>query len=315
MNVLIIGGNGVIGSQLVSILENTGATVILIAKHPSILVKSSKTREELYIDRKCHLLFRQKLNATLKKINNQLDAVIDVIPFSEDDAKQTLELFGNRAKHIISISSSLVYKSSNLPKTEEYPTYKTHSHKYIQGKLDVENFWLNSGFKNYTIIRPHHIIGPGALMGCVPLHNRAKNILSLSELTLIEGGKIKLSFIHSRDLAQLIIGIIGKQESKGNLFNAVNPHPITALDYYQIIGEIRGKKYCINTLDKTLEILINSPWLPMIEQHIYSADKIIKLSGHDPKISLKTALKETHKYQLNSPRISFDIHHRMNGII
>ncbi|MBX4210867.1 hypothetical protein KW783_02750 [Candidatus Parcubacteria bacterium] len=141
-NALVIGGTGVIGiptvMQLIKHYEYNVHTISLSrAENPQF----PPTVKQHIVDRNTPE-HETVVQTTSAQLDNDWDVVIDLIAFDDKSALQTYTLFKNIARHIITVSTTLVYDRSiklKKPITEETPlAQEGELGGYVDGKLKLE---------------------------------------------------------------------------------------------------------------------------------------------------------------------------------
>ena len=100
MNILIIGGTGFIGSQVVKILAEKGNDVTVFHRG------NTKTEhKEILGERKNLTNFKDEF----EKLKPQI--VIDVINYTEQDATHLMQTFRGIAERVVALSSQDVYRA------------------------------------------------------------------------------------------------------------------------------------------------------------------------------------------------------------
>ena len=92
------------------------------------------------------------------------DLVIDCIAYKPEDIRQDIEVFGNRAHHLIFVSTDFVYDPFNrqFPQPEDSAHYQTEGYAYQKRLCELELINSDTGTMAWTTVRPSHIYGPGS---------------------------------------------------------------------------------------------------------------------------------------------------------
>ena len=158
VNVLIIGGTGLISTGIVKALRERGATITVFNR--------GQTDDRLGPDVLRLTGDRQDFSAfeTAMATTCPWDAVIDMICFRPDEAESALRAFAGRCGHFIFCSTVCTYGDTQtiMPTLETTPQ-APHS-TYGREKLACEKLFLRAnaeGKMPVTIIRPSHTFGPG----------------------------------------------------------------------------------------------------------------------------------------------------------
>jgi nucleoside-diphosphate-sugar epimerase len=318
---LVIGGTGILGIPLVRQLISGGEYEV----HSISLEKASDPHfppsvHEHVVDRNS-----QGYESVIGGLNSEIDfwdVVVDLIAFDDVSSRQTYELFKDEARHIISISTSLVYdrsEPSKGPILEDAPLAQEGAlGGYVDGKLRLERFWQGITDVNWTIFRPYHVLGEHSLLGCVPERNRdpglVKAIRKGDALRLCDGGDISFNFIHPRDIATAICETIGKGAAFRQAFNLVNPEIVIAKEYYVEVARQISASIKIEKVPMAQVWEESKGWEMTTLPHVYGMGKLEKAIGFVPQVPLKEGIRDalSHQPKFNMPIEEIPIHKRMN---
>lgn len=223
MKILFIGGTGVISSSCSELCIEKGFDLFLLNRGISFRTPPPGTKL-IHAD-------ISDIKSVDSALNNQsFDVIVDWIAFNEDDVKRDYELFRNRTKQYIFISSASAYQKppQKLPITEEVPLINPYW-KYSQAKIDCENY-LISRFKEdgfpVTICRPSHTYDktkPALKAGYLPFHR-----MKTGKKIIIHGdGNTLWTLTHTLDFARGFIGLIGNQDTIGQAYHITSDETLT----------------------------------------------------------------------------------------
>ncbi len=254
MNVLVLGGNGFIGSHLVDKLILEGHTVRVFDKNEEHFRKPLSTVDYHLgefgnrgllslalneIDVVIHLI-----STTLPKTSND-DPVFDV----QSNVIETLFLLeqcvANKIKKIIFTSSGgTVYgRPQSLPVVEENPTNPICSYGIC--KLTIEKYFAL--FKqlynlDFVIIRPSNPFGsrqnPGGIQGAIPVF--LQRILKNETIQIWGTGEVVRDFVYVENLVDAIYNSIIYQTSS-RIFNVGCGKGYSLNDILSIMKRITGR--------------------------------------------------------------------------
>lgn len=173
--------------------------------------------------------------------NLTFDVVIDFICYTEDQAKFDVELFKDKTKQFIFISSVTVYKrlTKYLPFKEDCPKWELSDYNYALDKVKCEKVFMDAHRKfNFpiTIVRPAHTYDT---IIPVPLgHNcfTAPQRYIDGKAILIAGDGTNLwTLTHSKDFARAVLGLLGNSKAIGEAFHITGDEWLTWLDITEIL--------------------------------------------------------------------------------
>lgn len=238
MKVLFIGGTGNISKSVSKLcaaegidlyLLNRGKTGVEIPGTKSIKADISNIKE---------------VSSALKKHN--WDVVVNWIVFAEKEIRRDIELFRNKTKQYVFISSASVYQKPPLHPviTESTPLYNPYW-QYSRDKIACEEL-LNSAYREIdfpiTIVRPSHtydIFIPVAVGGW----NRYAVIdrMKKGKKVIVHGDGTSLWVLtHSQDFAKAFVGLLGNQQAIGNAFHITSDEVLTWNQIYTTIAGAIG---------------------------------------------------------------------------
>ena len=262
--IVVTGGSGFIGSNLVNFLNDIGEEEILIVEELDTYVKKFENLKDLkYLDCLDKQAFIQDLKRNSTKYKNNISQIFHLGACSkttEPDrdyimstnfvfSKDLLEYSANNKISLIYASSASVYGEGKA--FIEQPKYESYLNHYAESKLMFDNYYrdnmskINSqvvGLRYFNVFGPreHHKQG----MSSVIYHffNQRK---SHSEIKLFKGshgyedGEQRRDFIHVDDTVKVknwfkqnpaVSGIYNVGTGTSRTFNDI---AVCVLDYYK----------------------------------------------------------------------------------
>ena len=191
MRILVTGGTGRIGRQLVRALQKKGFEVRVFTRKPEKEVGVETTGE---------------LNASGCRAVIHLAASIDYLAPEEELFEANVELTRKalaaakkaKARFVFMSSTSLYHAPPSLPINEEQEP--TPVNAYGRSKLAAEQLVKNSGL-THCIVRAPMVYGPGFKTGFCKVFK----LLRKGKLQLIGNGKNRIAFIHVDDLVSALL--------------------------------------------------------------------------------------------------------------
>lgn len=204
---------------------------------------------------------------------------------------EALKVYG-KVKRFVYTSSSFVYGDFQSPvATEDHPTFPIDV--YGSSKLAGEN--LTRSFSQRSGVE-HVIIRPSAAYGPTDANRRVsqifvENAIMGKTLVLHEGGKEKVDFTYTSDLAEGFALAITHPKAVNQTFNVTTGSARSIKDFATIIKGV---------LPKT--VLEETPETDMVRPHrgTLSIEKAAKLLGYKPKYSLELGVPAYVEYILES---------------
>lgn len=155
-DILILGGTGAIGKQLVDILNQQGVFHVVVTSRRSC---SNKGNVE-YRCGNAHDIYW--LQSILQE--RMWDAIVDFMAYSTEEFSERVNVLLHNTKQYVYTSSARVYANAgNNPITEDSPRLLDvckdeeylKTDEYALAKARQENFLIRNNQKNWTIIRPY----------------------------------------------------------------------------------------------------------------------------------------------------------------
>jgi nucleoside-diphosphate-sugar epimerase len=234
--------------------------------------------------------------AAIERANVTWDLVIDCIGFTADHARQDLDLFATRAKHLVFLSSDFVCSPLDRPWRLDETFDRFDTAPYGAGKRAAEELLLACrGDMAVTVLRPCHIYGPGSLLGCIPLHGRDPQLLERIErretLNLLAGGVYLQQPMFVDDLCALAYACAGNAQTRGELFFVAGPEIIESQTFYKIVGETLGVPVTIGEAAVEPYLAANPDHRAFCCHRVYSRDKAQHAGLPLPATGLREGLR------------------------
>ena len=251
MKILIIGGSGHVSGAVAKVGLARGHEVWTITRGNRSLIEGVNS---LIADRNDH----NAMEEIVSRQNMAWDLVVDCICYGLNDIRQDMELFRQRARQFVFISTDFVYIPARrrFPQPEEAECWVSTGDTtgYGQKKRLCEEELINgdTGEMAWTIVRPCHIYGPTSELGCLPLHGRDPELIeklySGTAIQLVGGGHFLQQPILADDLGETIVSVAGNTGAHYRIFNAAGPDVIESWQYYQIIADVLAVKLSVEEI-------------------------------------------------------------------
>lgn len=290
MNILVLGGTGFIGQNVVQKFVENGHKVSLII-HENIPENLTKVKDKL-------IIFYGNIldkNTIMDAFKNQ-DIVVNLVGQICKDmnlfynlnivgALNVLELcIENSINNIILLSSSLVYgESDETPSKElDLPDPKTN---YALTKLITENIYtyFARGYNfNLRILRLSNVYGPNKKNGYI--YNIINAMEKNDEIIILNDGKQSRDFIYIDDAVDGIIKAIENLPKGVEIFNISTSKKVNLLEVISMIEKELPEKAKIRFVQDNA----------YNEKCVWADNNKAKsVFGFSPKIHLKLGIKNT----------------------
>jgi nucleoside-diphosphate-sugar epimerase len=247
MRVVIIGGSGHVGTYLVPRLVAAGHAVVVVSRGrraPYQAHGAWAVVEQQTIDRaaaEAAGTFGAQIAAL------QPDAVIDLICFTLDSARQLVEALRGRVQHLLHCGTIWVHGPSEIVPTTEAQPRKPFGEYGIQ-KAAIEAYLLAEARRRRfpaTVLHPGHIVGPGwAPLNPAGHFNPAvfTQLAAGAELALPNLGLETVHHVHADDVAQAFERALGHWGAAvGESFHVVSPAALTLRGYAEAVAAWFGQ--------------------------------------------------------------------------
>jgi nucleoside-diphosphate-sugar epimerase len=292
--ILLVGGSGFLSGTMARCALREGHEVWTVTrgKRPSIAGV-----QPIVGDRKDRPAFAGVF-ATLRQT---WDLVIDCIGFDAGDAKQDIEVFANRARHLVFISTDFVLSPDNRPWKVDETYERWNDTPYGSGKRAAEEVLLeysrraDASAMRATILRPCHIYGPGALLGCLPKHGRDPELIDRLKrgeaIQLIGGGFFLQQPVFAEDLWAMAISCMGNARSHGEIYFSPGAEIVESRVFYSIVADILGAKLAIEEIPISVYLKEHPEHRSFCAHRVYSTDKAHAHGLRIPATSLTEGLR------------------------
>ncbi len=238
MRVLFIGGTGNISTAVSRLAVEQGIDLYLLNRgETKVAIPGTKT-----------LIADIHQPETVRQAVQELtfDVVVNWIAFVPDDVQQDLEIFRDKTKQYIFISSASVYQKPPVHPviTESTPLYNPYW-DYSRNKIACEDFLMNAYRSEdfpITIVRPsltygtHFPIAIGG-WGCYTLTDR----LLRGQPIIVHGdGSSIWPVTHAADFAKGFVGLLGHPQAIGQAFHITSDELLTWNQIYATIAAALG---------------------------------------------------------------------------
>lgn len=236
MNVLFIGGTGIISSACVELAAARGINVVLLNRGhgtrpipPNVPVLQGDIRDK-------------EATAQLLK-GKTFDVVADFVAFTPEHIETDLALFRERTSQYIFISSASAYQTPpvNWPITESTPLrnpYWAYSRAKIACEERLMQAYREDGFP-VTIVRPSHTYDRTS----IPLDGKytvLDRIRSGKKVIVHGDGTSLWTLTHHRDFAKGFVGLLGNPHAIGDAVHITSDEVLTWNQIVDILAHAMG---------------------------------------------------------------------------
>ncbi len=307
-NVLIVGGTGNISWPVAKMLaedKDVNLYLININNNPDGLPDD--------VNRLTANIYTQTdyVKNALKDLT--FDSVINFVIMNVDDAKNSVDIFKNKTKQFIFISTVDVLDHRITCNVNEEMKRGNQFYDYGQNKEAAELFLLEEAKKGFplTIVRPTQTYSKGR----IPLSIKGKSCWSVvsrmirgKEVIIHGDGQGVWACTHANDFAPLFCSLVAEQKAVGEIYQVMNPETMTWDMIYQSLADLLDVDY--KPIYISTYLLDNSKvydWKGSIhgDKHFSNIFDISKVKqfypDYRPKIDIRTGLKMFLNYMEEHP--------------
>jgi nucleoside-diphosphate-sugar epimerase len=305
--VVVIGATGHIGSYLVPRLVRAGYEVVAVSRGERAPYRDAdewRVVERVTADREA-----EDAAGTFGERIAQLrpDAVIDLICFTPDSARQLVEALRPARPLLVHCGTIWVHgRAAVVPVTEDEP--RTAYGEYGEGKAAIEALLhaetLAGGVPS-VVLHPGHICGPGWPV-ITPAGNLDPDVwrrLATGEpLPLPALGLGVLNHVHADDVAQGFELALTRPHAIGNSFHVVAEQAMTCRGLATGVAAWFGREPVLDLVDwDEFEKRVGPGHSAATRDHIErsitaSIDRARSVLGYDPAYSSLQALRESVRW-------------------
>ncbi len=241
MNVLFIGGTGLISTEVsrLALAKGINLTLLNRGNHKDALPRGVKTITADIKDEDDV----KTLIATLT-----FDVVVDWVAFTEADVMRDYRLFKGKTTQYIFISSASAYQKPlpTVPITERIPLGNPFW-QYSQHKKRCEDTLRNLRDPAFhvTIIRPAHTYNERSIVFQVQPWDHPftliRRILDKRPIVIPDDGKTRWTLTHNRDFAKGFLDLLGNEAAYDDTFHLTSDKVYTwndlAMSVYAALDE------------------------------------------------------------------------------
>lgn len=247
MRIVVIGATGHVGTYLVPRLVAAGHDVIAVSRQQRAPYQSGaawRAVRTLVMDR----VEADRAGTFGRHIRDLApDAVVDLICFTPESARQLVEALRDRVQHFLHCGTIWVHgPSAQVPTAETQP--RTPFGDYGINKAAIEAYLLaearRTGFPA-TVLHPGHIVGPGWAPLNPEGHFNPRVFARLArgeEIVLPHLGLETVHHVHADDVAQAFQQALQHwRAAVGESFHVVSPAAVTLRGYAEAMAAWFGR--------------------------------------------------------------------------
>lgn len=239
MKILFVGGTGNISADCAALLHERGHEIIVVTRGRSGVPPEYRA---VQADRRDPAAMRAALQGV------EPEVVINFLGYELADVQADYDLFRNRVRQYVFISSATVYAKPHrhLPLTEEAPLGNPYW-DYAQKKLACEQWlldpWRQTRFP-VTIVRPSHTYSRRWIPNAVASSNYtfATRLETGKPVFVPDEGENPWTLTATTDFAVGLAGLLGNARAIGEAFHITSDEVLTWNQIYAEIADALGAR-------------------------------------------------------------------------
>lgn len=251
MNILMIGGTGVLSSAVTAEALKKGISVTMINRGHNMNMVSNKV-ELIKCDKDDYATIENALEG------RKFDAVMDYLVYTDEQLERSFGFYKNYTEQYFFISSAAVYDTQTGEVCKEdspkvLPVWSYSVEKWASEQL-LEKLAAGTNTKT-TVIRPCVTYGDTRIpYGIAPQYGKhwtlAARVLNDKPIIRWNEGKNRCNMTRVEDFAIGVVGLIGNEKAYGEAFNVCGEETPSNNEVLDCLSEYLGKKATVIDIDK-----------------------------------------------------------------
>lgn len=283
--VLVLGGNQFLGIDVCK---------TLLSKYKVfVLNRGSRKNVEGVIHLKANRDDKTEMKEVIKDL--KFDFIVDISAYNRNQIEISLNLLKEKYKKYILISSASVYnKIKDTPFLED----DNAGANPIWGDYSKEKYLCEEALKkekkNFVIIRPFYIYGPG---NNLDRENYFFNRILNDQKIYIPSKKVKIQFGYVTDLSNFIVEIFNNFKLYNGIYNFSGNEVFTFEEIVKIFEKVLNKKANIEYIDTYKEKIKSRQWFPFRETNLYGdISKLLSVNNFNNSVDFFKGVEKTYNY-------------------
>jgi nucleoside-diphosphate-sugar epimerase len=247
MQILLIGGTGIISSAVTELLLAQGHTVFLLNRGQRKNEFSGRTRD-ITVDKNDRAALKSaidKLDAPKTASGLQFDAVANFIAYNARDVELDVEMFSGRTSQYLVISSASAYqKPPNHYRVTESTPLCNPFWEYSRNKIALEEAAIRAYRETafpVTIVRPSYTYSKFFVPGLLGLNFRHFERIRQGKPLVVHGdGQSLWQMTFNEDFARGFVGLIGNPRALGESCHITSDEVLTWDQIFKTMGRAVG---------------------------------------------------------------------------
>lgn len=242
MRILIVGGTGLISSEIAAAASAAGHDLTLVTRGRSRVAAPAPGARTIVADATDASALREALTG------ERYDAVLQSIAFTPDHVAADVETFAPLTDQYVLIATSASYRTfDRLHLTREDDPQENLFWEYARLKAEAERVLrerAEAAGLGYTIIRPAHTYGPSKIPAFTGNSRHPWTVVDRmrrgADIVVPGDGTGLWTLTHARDLAAAAVGLFGNPRALGEAVHITSDEALTWNAIYGMIADAAG---------------------------------------------------------------------------
>ncbi|WP_062296950.1 NAD-dependent epimerase/dehydratase family protein [Demequina maris] len=242
MRILIIGGTGLISSELAAQAAAAGHDLTLVTRGRSALAAPPGT-STIHADATDASSLREALHG-MRLRGERFDSVVQFIAFTPEHVAADVETFAPLTDQYVLVATSAAYQTFDRlhPLTEDTPQENLYW-EYARLKAECERALRGSGIP-WTIVRPAHTYGDSKIPGYTGNSSHPWTLVDRmrrgADIVLPGDGTSLWTLTHASDVAAGMLGLLSNPAALGEAVHITSDEALTWRGIHAAIARAAG---------------------------------------------------------------------------
>lgn len=247
MRILIVGGTGLISSELAAQAHARGDQLTLINRGRSTVASAPPAADVIHGDATDPAAMRSVLRGRQLR-GEKFDAVVQFVAFTPEHVAQDIETFARLTDQYVLIATGASYKSHEhfVALTEDTPQENLFW-EYARLKQAAEQVLrerAGAAGLPWTIVRPAHTYGPSKIPAFTGNSRAPWTIVDRmrrgADIVIPGDGTALWTITHARDVAAGILGLLGQADALEKAVHITSDTALTWTGLYRALAHAAG---------------------------------------------------------------------------
>ena len=247
MKILIVGGTGLISSELAAQAHARGDQLTLVNRGQSQVASAPPGADVIHADATDPAAMRAALRGR-KLRGEKFDAVVQFVAFTPEHVGEDVETFAPLTDQYVLIATGAAYETREhfVALTEDTPQENLFW-EYARLKQQAEQVLRDRGEAAglpWTIVRPAHTYGPSKIPAFTGNSSHPWTIVDRmrrgADIVIPGDGTGLWTITHARDVAAGLLGVLGHADALGKAVHITSDEALTWTGLYRTIAHAAG---------------------------------------------------------------------------